>query len=243
MMRSGWREALVGAMVILAGVQSPWAQRGDKGFANAVVVAVAPAGNDAAAGTLQAPFRTLERAQDAVRQLNSEQDVKVLLADGVYRLEKPLVFTAKDGGRNGHHVWWNAMEGAHPVISGAVPVMGWTLFDAKRKIYVADTPLNANTRQLWVNDELSRNASIEVPRSQVEFTRQGIVLKDEKYAYLAGLPEQDRIEASSTGFFTKRISPVEKVVGKTLVMKQPAWDNNIWGYDTFNTPYHPELSH
>ncbi len=26
-------------------------------------------------------------------------------------------------------------------------------------------------------------------------------------------------------------------------MKQPAWNNNIWGYDTLNSPYHPELSH
>lgn len=26
-------------------------------------------------------------------------------------------------------------------------------------------------------------------------------------------------------------------------MKQPAWNNNIWGYDDIDAPYHPELSH
>jgi hypothetical protein len=40
-----------------------------------------------------------------------------------------------------------------------------------------------------------------------------------------------------------RISPVERVAGRMLVMKQPAWDNNIWGYDTIDTPYHPEEAH
>ena len=26
-------------------------------------------------------------------------------------------------------------------------------------------------------------------------------------------------------------------------MRQPAWDNNLWGYDTVEKPFHPELSH
>jgi hypothetical protein len=210
---------------------------------DAVVIAVAPGGSDSADGTASNPFRTLERAQRAVRLVNGEHDVLVQLSDGVYRLERPLIFTALDGGRNGHLVSWSAAPGAHPVFSGAVTVSGWKLFDKERQIYVADTPLGVDARQLWVNDRLASVASIEVPRSAVDFTMQGIVLKDAKYDYLAKLPSQGRLEVSATGFFTKRISPVEKVDGRTLVMKQPAWNNNIWGYDTLNTPYHPELAH
>ena len=88
----------------------------------------------------------------AVRGANADHDVTVQLADGVYRLTHPLLFTALDGGRGGHHVSWVAAAGASPVISGAIPVTGWTLFDKERQIYVADVPVGADSRQLWVND-------------------------------------------------------------------------------------------
>jgi len=158
-------------------------------------------------------------------------------------MTKPLIFHASDGGRNGHHVLWEAMPGAHPVFSGASSVTGWTLFDKQKNIYVANTPPGVDARQIWVNDRLAHVASIELPRASVEFTRQGITFKDAKYKYLTTLPDAERMELVATGFFTKRIAPVEKVFGQTLMMKQPAWDNNLWGYDTIEKPYHPELAH
>jgi hypothetical protein len=208
-----------------------------------VIIAVSPDGNDAADDTLDRPFRTLERAQEAVRLANETHDVEVRLGDGIYRLIHTLHFTAKDGGRNGHHVLWKAAPGAHPVISGAIPVTGWKLFDKVKQIYVADTPVGLESRQLWVNDHLGQLAAIELPRTAVAFERDGILLKDPKYEYLSKLPEQGRMEVRATGFFTMRISPVEKISGLKLVMKQPAWDNNLWGYDTIEAPFHPELSH
>lgn len=214
-----------------------------KSVPDAVLIAVSPRGDDGAAGSGDAPFRTLERAQLAVRQLNAEHDVTVQLADGIYRLERPLVFAAGDAGRNGHHVAWVAAEGAHPVVSGAIPVTGWKLYDRERQIYVADTPAGLDSRQLWVNDALSPRTSIEIPRADVVFTRQGMVLKDPHYDYLAKLPEQDRMELDATGFFTERISPVERIEGRALVMKQPAWDNNLWGYDTISRPFGQEFAH
>jgi hypothetical protein len=230
------------AVVVLTAF--PFVLQGERKPAkDAVIIAVAPGGSDDATGTVDHPFQTLERAQQAVRLVNEQHDVTVQIADGVYRLSHPLLFKALDGGRNGHKVSWIAAAGAHPVFSGALPVTGWKLFDKERQIYVADTPLRLDTRQLWVNDQLASVASIEIPRVAVDFTMQGITLKDAKYDYLAKLPDQGRLEVSATGFFTKRISPVEKVDGHTLVMKQPAWNNNIWGYDTLNTPYHPELAH
>ena len=51
-------------------------------------------------------------------------------------------------------------------------------------------------------------------------------------AYLADLPDQDRIEFESLGDFTDRYSPVQSIVGSTITMAQPAWDNNTWGWDT-----------
>lgn len=208
-----------------------------------IIIAVSPLGKDDAPGTPEQPFRSLQRAQQAVRLYNNDHNVTVQLADGTYRLSAPLIFTAADGGRNLHHVVWQAAAGAKPVLSGAIPVSGWKVYDNARHIYIADVPIGADARQLWVNDKLVQRGSIEIPRADVSFTPEGIVWKDPKYDYLAKLPNQDRLEVESTGFFTDRFSPVATIAGRELMMKQPAWNNNIWGYDTINSPYHPELSH
>lgn len=209
----------------------------------AVLFAVSPAGNDSADGSPEHPFRTLERAQAAVRQTNRLHDVTVQLEDGTYRLNKTLIFRAADGGQGVHRVVWQAAPGARPVIAGAVPISGWKLFDATRKIYVADTPVGLDARDLWVNGRMARLASIEVPRSAVKFTRVGVTIEDAKYAYITHLSDVGRIDVIATGFFTRRIAPVERASGQTLIMKQPSWDNNLWGYDTIERPFHPELAH
>ena len=46
-----------------------------------------------------------------------------------------------------------------------------------------------------------------------------------------------------TGFFTNRYAPVASVRGNMLVMQQPAWDNNLWGYDTIARPVSPRHAH
>jgi hypothetical protein len=207
------------------------------------VIEVSPTGDDSAPGTPEKPLRTLQRAQLAVRQFNSNRDVKVELGDGVYRLTKPLIFTAQDGGARYHHVEWTAAQGAHPVIDGAIPVTGWRVYDKEKNIYAADTPLGLDSRQLWVNGELAERASIEIDRAAVSFTAQGIVFNNASYDYLAKLPGQDRMEIDATGFFTRRVSPVERIEGRTLILQQPAWDNNIWGYDTVTKPFGPQFAH
>ncbi len=130
-----------------------------------------------------------------------------------------------------------------PFSSGAITATGWKVFDPQRGIYVADVPVGTDARQLWVDGQLMHRGFHRDSRSAVEFTPDGIRLKDASYDYLERLPDQNRIEVESTGFFTDRISPVEKISGRMLTMKQPAWNNNIWGYDTLNSPHRPELSH
>lgn len=206
-----------------------------------VTVAVAPEGNDAASGDVAHPVRTLERAQQLVRLRNRDHDVVVRIADGIYRLSQSLRFTAADGGQNGHTVTWQAAEGAHPVWSGAIPVIGWRLWNRAKDIYVADVPIGLNARQLWVNDQLAPMASVEIRRKDVSFTREGMVFKSGALSYV--IRDSSHLELRATGFFTDRIAPVERVEQNTLIMRQPAWDNNLWGYDTIEKPFHPELSH
>src|SRR3546814_6434383 len=87
-----------------------------------VTIAVSPAGNDAADGSIAHPFRTLTRAQVAVRDANAKGDVVVRIADGLYRLDAPITLTAADGGQKGWVVTWTAAPGAKPVLSGGIAV-------------------------------------------------------------------------------------------------------------------------
>ena len=92
---------------------------------------VSPNGDDGAAGTREAPFRTLWRAQTAARELgqNMTADVSVNLAAGEYRLNRPLQFTPADSGTNGFRVIYRSAEGPGKArLLGSVPLKGWTLW-------------------------------------------------------------------------------------------------------------------
>jgi len=208
-----------------------------------VSIHVSPRGDDAGDGSGSKPFKTLARAQRAARAANDDADVVVVLADGIYRLDEPLHFSARDGGQAGTRVIWQAATGASPVIAGSVSVTGWKLHDQERQIFVADIPVGMDSRQIWVNDRLATLASIELNRASVAFDAEGMTIDDPKYDYLAALPAPHRIEVQSTGWFTNRLSPVKSIVGRKLVMQQPAWDNNTWGYDTLHAPVGQETSH
>jgi len=88
---------------------------------------VAPDGNDGQAGTLEAPFASVARAQEAVRERIREglsEDLLVLLRGGAYRLDKPLVFGPEDGHPK-HAVTYAAYPDEQPVLSGGQPLSGW----------------------------------------------------------------------------------------------------------------------
>jgi hypothetical protein len=208
-----------------------------------ITIHVAPLGSDAGDGSETRPFQSLARAQRAVRAANDRADVIVELGDGIYRLSEPLQLRALDGGRGGTHVVWKAAANASPVIAGSVRITAWRLYDAERQIYVADIPRGVDSRQIWVRDRLAKPASIELARASVGFDAEGMTIDDPHYDYLADLPAQQRIEVQATGWFTNRISPVGRIVGRKLLMRQPAWDNNTWGYDALNAPVGAETAH
>ena len=115
---------------------------------------VSPDGKDDLPGTQLEPFRTLERARDAVRAVNAEQeqgeDIVVCLRGGTYPFEQTLVLDWRDSGRNGFDVVYRAAPGEHPVISGSIRVTDWSLHDPVSGIYRADVG-HRGTRQLYVN--------------------------------------------------------------------------------------------
>src|SRR5688572_24498946 len=79
---------------------------------------VSPAGDDANAGTKGEPFATLERARDAVReqkQKRPDQNFRVFLRGGVYRLRETLVFSLEDSAASGHTITYSAYRKEKPV--------------------------------------------------------------------------------------------------------------------------------
>ena len=207
-----------------------------------VVIRVSPAGDDANTGLAGRPVRTLPRAQALVRQHNAADDVVVALADGVYALTEPLIFTRTDGGLGQHSVTWRADEGASPLISGGFEVSDFTVFDAERRIYVADVPRGVDMRQLWVNDTLAERPWLEIRHSDVAFTATGFDITNPELSWVSAIAHPSRLEVEATGFFTDRVSPVASISGATVTMQQPAWDNNTWGYDTLTKPIFPDDS-
>lgn len=90
---------------------------------------VSPNGSDKGDGTIQKPFRTMERAKAEVRKYNSNMtdDIYVYFLDGVYH-DSNVQFSAEDSGTNGFQVVYTAYEGATPIFDGGEQAGNWTLF-------------------------------------------------------------------------------------------------------------------
>ena len=156
--RYGWmlvcipRTILLVLVLAAVSITSASAKSGT-GPVPAAMIYVSPLGSDANPGTQSAPLRTLARAQMVVRSLNRNMtaNITVYLADGTYRLSKPLAFGPLDSGSNGYDVVWTAAPTATAVISGAERITGWRLSDLSKGIWVANVPRTLRTRQIYVN--------------------------------------------------------------------------------------------
>ncbi len=113
---------------------------------------VSPVGSDLAEGTIQAPFKTLEKARDAVRGLSKverRQNIRVILRGGTYFMKRPFVLNVEDGAPLGLSVSYEAFPGETPVLDSGVEITGWkkaktlpegTPSIAMGNLYAADMP-------------------------------------------------------------------------------------------------------
>jgi hypothetical protein len=78
-------------------------------------------GDDAADGTMDSPFRSLERARNAIRASDRSyaQTASVFIREGVCELTAPLMLTKEDSG-----VLWSAYQNEKVLLSGAVQLRG-----------------------------------------------------------------------------------------------------------------------
>ncbi len=129
-----------------------------------VVLHVAPTGSDDGDGSEAKPFRTVEKARDAVRALNKSHGgtlpkggVTIRIAGGRYFVEHPLALASEDSGTEESPVVYEAETGQKPVFHGGVRVVGWKpVADSKQRDRldpsVRDRVREADLKALGVTD-------------------------------------------------------------------------------------------
>ena len=98
----------------------------------AVVFHVSPTGNDTANGSAENPFRTLERARDAMRRLKKihggtlpKGGVKVLIEGGAYPIRQTFNLASQDSGTLKAPIIYQAKSGQKPIFCGRIRIMKW----------------------------------------------------------------------------------------------------------------------
>ena len=99
--------------------------------AHAATFYVAPGGSDAAPGTRDAPFASLERARDALRDLKKagplpEGGATVFLRGGAYERSGPFELTAADSGAERSPIVYRGQPGETVRLLGGKAVAGFT---------------------------------------------------------------------------------------------------------------------
>ncbi|MCX6343905.1 MAG: right-handed parallel beta-helix repeat-containing protein [Armatimonadetes bacterium] len=126
---------------------------------------IAPTGKDTNPGTIKKPFKTVERARDAVRSLKAKiglpiGGVDIILHGGQYLLTRTITLTPQDSGAPGKLIRYRAAKGETPVLTSAKPITGWRKYtdanpsvqpSAKGNLWVADIAKGWRLHFLYVD--------------------------------------------------------------------------------------------
>lgn len=129
---------------------------------------ISPEGNDSQSGTsVDKPFATLQKAQDAIRTLKQEAELKspvtVYLLGGTHELSEPFILTIEDSGTKECPITYRAYNDEKPIISGGKEIKGsWVQYTGN--IMVCDVPEARDGkwkfRQLFLNGKRMDRARI-----------------------------------------------------------------------------------
>ena len=125
-------------------------------------------GDNNNSGTLNKPFKSLEKARDTIRKLKKankiNSSVKVRLLAGEYMLRKPFILKPDDSGTKGHPIIYEAYNDDEVIISGGVKIVDWEPTELNgHKVLVADLTTieeHGPFEQLWVNGHRAIQARV-----------------------------------------------------------------------------------
>lgn len=106
---------------------------------NTIQFFVSQEGDDANSGNKDAPFKSVNKAKDAVRsqlQANSRKTIIVNIGGGRYFMDTPIVFTSEDSGKENYPVIYRAMDGEEPVFTGSRELKNWQLLNNPDKLEI-----------------------------------------------------------------------------------------------------------
>ena len=113
---------------------------------------VSVTGDDANDGSLDAPFKTINRAKQEVASISDKMtgDIVVNIAEGNYFLDKQLEFEVSDSGKNGHNIIYRGAGADKTIISGGRLISGFEKWGDKG-IYRAKMDGVQYINELYVN--------------------------------------------------------------------------------------------
>lgn len=112
---------------------------------------VATNGNDGNPGTESRPFATLGQARNAIRQIQKEDTIRIIIREGTYYLSNPLLLKPIDSGTSLGPVIWKAAENEQVTISGGKVIdSSWKTDDGKTWF----TQLSKDQDTSWVFRQL-----------------------------------------------------------------------------------------
>ena len=169
---------------------------------NETTIFVSPDGDDTNPGTVEKPYKTLEKARDAIRELKIEGELKspvtVYLRGGTYELSEPFVLKAEDSGTKEKPITYQAYNNEKPIISGGKDVRNWTKTELNgHSVLVSDLSTLSEEytpfEQLWVNGHRATQARtpnsgylrFKFDESVITSMTQGLKGAMEKLPYLA----------------------------------------------------------
>ena len=127
------------------------------GSTYAADIYVSPSGDDANAGTTEAPLGSIAAAKSAAATFAGKESVTVYFADGIYYLPETLVFKPEDSGSEGKEVVYRAVNEGGAVLSGGSSLdLKWEEY--KDGIFQAKTPEGLAIDQLFIDGRNQRMA-------------------------------------------------------------------------------------
>ena len=207
---------------------------------------VSPRGNDRNAGTETSPFKTIEKARDAVRRINKNMtgDIVVAVGGGEYPIDSTIVFNETDSGKNGHYVTYRAKAGETPLLTGGVKVTGWTPVSGT-SLYQASVTSVDNFRQIYVNGSRPQRAVSSSTYTGTALHYDGSRLADGLILNLSPVPsyknpgDMELVQVSNWSFHRVPVNSFAAAgTGKTaIIMENPyfTWSLTSTGHNRFSS--------
>jgi hypothetical protein len=177
------------------------------------------------------------KAKARVWNAQSPRDITVRLASGRYELANPIVFDSADSGAEGRTVKYVAEKSGTVFLTGAVPVIDWTLYNAKLNIWSAMLPPSVAAhevsgmapRSFFFNGRREERARMMLTPLMAGTPNLGNAKLADDAGYLLTIPGMEKwsnprdIEIAYTNWWTMVRCPVDQISAGKILVQHDCW--------------------